>query len=521
MIPISRRPSLPVGSPVADFPAVIKALHTDNVCEIYLLEISEQASLVLFILNGGNEKQPELRKSLTTWWRVLSPALEIKQPFRPSPAGTRSLEAVLRIAGEWMGARKDTEIEDQALHSILTALTRLSEQSSDAALIPNLEPSLLWKSFTGGETRIVAICASTRENSNETPLVRQLATTFYWIASGIDISSLSQREVKPLSRWCKTATPQISAIIGRCLSGEKNSDGIYSIEDLRRALSPHADGSQPPRAARKSAASGPGSLNGLAKVAGMHALKSLLERDIVKPLRDPEPFKRYGLTIPNGILLYGPPGCGKTYIARQLAEELGYFFVEIIPSQVAGIHVHESVLRIRELFDTAAERAPAIVFIDEFEALVPSRSELGGHQQHKSEEVNEFLAQLNSCADRRIFVIAATNEPKKIDQAIRRTGRLDKLVYVGPPDAEARAEMLRLHLENRPLEKGLAAGSVALVLDGYSASDIKFLVDEAARLALGRGAPISSELLMEASRKIPPSVTKEDEKRYQSFEERG
>ena len=95
-----------------------------------------------------------------------------------------------------------------------------------------------------------------------------------------------------------------------------------------------------------------------------------------------------------------PPGCGKTYIARQLAEELGYFFVEIIPSEVASPYIHGSTLRIREAFDQAAEKTPAVVFIDEFEALVPVRAELGGHQQYKSEEVNEFLAHLDSCGEK-------------------------------------------------------------------------------------------------------------------------
>jgi transitional endoplasmic reticulum ATPase len=103
----------------------------------------------------------------------------------------------------------------------------------------------------------------------------------------------------------------------------------------------------------------------------MHILKELLRREVVAPVRNPEPFRKYGLSIPNGILLYGPPGCGKTYIARQLADELGHYFVEIIPSELASPFIHGSVIKIRDLFDTAAEHAPAVVFIDEFEALVP------------------------------------------------------------------------------------------------------------------------------------------------------
>jgi hypothetical protein len=159
-------------------------------------------------------------------------------------------------------------------------------------------------------------------------------------------------------------------------------------------------------------------LHGLAKVAGMRELKALLEKDVVHAFRNPDLFRRYRLSIPHGILLFGPPGCGKTYIARQLAEELGCTFIESRQSDVASIYIHGSSIQIRNLFETAEKSAPSVLFIDEFEGMVPSRAGLGAHQQYKSEEVNEFLSQLNECGRKKILVVAASNEPEKIDTAI-------------------------------------------------------------------------------------------------------
>ena len=256
-------------------------------------------------------------------------------------------------------------------------------------------------------------------------------------------------------------------------------------------------------------------------IAGMQELKEWLQKEILGPLRNPEAYEKYRIGIPNGILFYGPPGCGKTYVARQLAEELGYFFQEIKPSDVASPYIHSTVLRIRELFEVALERAPSILFIDEFDAFAPSRSELGGHQQYKSEEVNEFLANLEGAANRQVLVIAATNAPEKIDPAIRRTGRFDKLIFIPPPDSEARRAMLEHHLTGRPLEPKLDLPGIAAVLDGYSASDLKVLVDEAARSALDLQAPISTKILLDALSRVPPSVTMQDQEQYRAFKARG
>jgi len=260
---------------------------------------------------------------------------------------------------------------------------------------------------------------------------------------------------------------------------------------------------------------------GLSQVVGMTDLKEQLLHDVIGPFRAPEIYRRYRVSLPNGILFYGPPGCGKTYIARSLAAELGWHFQYCRPSDVASPYIHDTVSRIRALFSTAIEQAPSIVFIDEFEAFVPARSDLGGHQQYKAEEVNEFLANLEGCAERKVLVIAATNEPDRIDPAVRRSGRFDKLIFIPPPDAEARRAMLDFHLKDRPVQASVETAGIATVLEGYSASDIKLLVDEAARMALKRAEPISTSTLLVALEKVPASITNEDIQRYSAFRSRG
>ncbi len=262
---------------------------------------------------------------------------------------------------------------------------------------------------------------------------------------------------------------------------------------------------------------------GIASIPGMHSLKQMLAEEVIEPLRDPEKFRKYKIEIPNGILLFGPPGCGKTFVAKKLADELNREFIEVSPAAVGSPYIHETGLKIAGLFERAARSAPSVMFVDEFEGLVPSRFSLRGEDQYKAEEVNEWLVQIGTCAERRILFVAATNHPWKLDEAVRRSGRLDKKVYVGPPDILAITEMLRFHLDGRPVSPQLSIDSFAEAIagQGYSASDLKLLVDEAAKIAMRHGGDVGYEHLeAAAAQKVRPSITDDVQAEYQLFMEK-
>ena len=250
-------------------------------------------------------------------------------------------------------------------------------------------------------------------------------------------------------------------------------------------------------------------------IAGMSELKELLYNDIILPLNDKELYEQYKVSIPNGMLLYGPPGCGKTFIAQKFSEEISYNYVELKPSDIASIYVHGTQEKIAKLFEDAKAKAPTIIFIDEVDAILPNRE--GNLNQSYASEVNEFLAQMTECHQYGIFIIAATNRPEKIDPAILRTGRIDKVIYLAPPDNNARIEMFNLHLSERPIDDKIDVIELAELTRNYVASDIKFIVNEASREALKQRTRISQVHLIESIKSNPPSISEKEIKKYETF----
>ena len=531
---IDRKPTFPTGTAFLNSWTIQRPVFCVGAYEVYRIQGGSEILFGLVIRCRKREEALEQSKQHLTWWRL---------------QGEDRIEVLandIRMQGEWylvlaciaiqnkivlieeLGTTLLTQVQAESLIIDLIALCKLAHTHS---VNPVIEiGSVLLVKHKGG-IKSIPLFVKISDLPAETEAVESIAKIVYFFTTGIDTSTFTsipsnkRTTPPPASRWNKNIDHGLSSLLGSCLDS-KDPQRVISLSDFEIRLSHFSGqgGAQTTIGIQRNQESvehlGSKTSKGLAKVAGMSALKELLIEEVVHPIKEPEPYKRYGLTIPNGILLFGPPGCGKTFIARQLAEELDFYFLEIIPSEIASPYIHHTVLKIRDIFETSEQHTPSIVFIDEFEAFVPSRSELGGHQQYKSEEVNEFLVHLNGCASKNIFVLAATNEPDKIDGAILRPGRMDKMIYVGPPDMEARIELLKMYLSHRPLGN-VEIEKFARLLEGYSCSDIRNICDEAARLAFKQDSLIENEHLSEAIHRNPSSLSVDVLLKYEKLQQRG
>ncbi len=258
-------------------------------------------------------------------------------------------------------------------------------------------------------------------------------------------------------------------------------------------------------------------------VGGLEDVKESLKEAVEWPLKTPERFTRVGITPPKGILLHGPPGCGKTLLARVVATESEANFISVRGPEIFSKWVGESEKAIREIFRKARMAAPSIIFFDEFDALVPMRG-MGGDSRVTERVISQLLTEIDGLVSlENVVVIAATNRPDIIDPAVLRPGRFDRRVYVPPPDFEARRMILGIKTEEMPLDESVSLDDISKSMDGYSGADIDSLVREAGLNALRRDPEADSVITQDfdsAMDEIAPSITPEMVNWYENSKQR-
>lgn len=253
---------------------------------------------------------------------------------------------------------------------------------------------------------------------------------------------------------------------------------------------------------------------GFDRVVGLDDVKQMFFRNVLFVLKNPEIAKLYKLKMPNGVLLYGPPGCGKTFVAEMFAQQVDLNFVMVKGSDLGCVYIHGTQGKIAELFNDAESNGPTVICFDELDGMVPRRDT--STSDLVSSEVNEFLSQLNNCAERRIFVIGTTNFPERIDPAVLRKGRIDKMFYVPMPDEHMRKELFRLYLADRRADSSIDYDELARLSRGLVASDVAYIADESALTAAISNVAISHSIVVAELRKAKPSVSPEQMAKYEA-----
>lgn len=246
-------------------------------------------------------------------------------------------------------------------------------------------------------------------------------------------------------------------------------------------------------------------------VGGMDAVKEEIGIKILYPLKFPEMYQAYGKQAGGGIMMYGPPGCGKTYLARATAGEIGAGFIAVGINEILDMWIGSSERNLHEIFAQARRNRPCVLFFDEVDALGGRRSDMVSGSSRQL--INQFLSEMDGVASSNegVLILAATNAPWHVDPAFRRPGRFDRVLFVPPPDEAARASILRLHCQGKPQEN-LDFAAIARRCDQFSGADMKAVVDASIEAKLreamktGRPVPLQTKDLLAAAKGLKPTT---------------
>ena len=249
------------------------------------------------------------------------------------------------------------------------------------------------------------------------------------------------------------------------------------------------------------------------RVGGMESVKEDIRMKILYPMENPELFEAYGKKAGGGVLLYGPPGCGKTLISRATAGEIKARFMSVGLHQILDMWIGKSEEKLHEIFELARRHAPSVLFFDEVDALASDRKDMRTSAGRTL--INQFLAELDreSAKNDGVLVLGATNAPWHLDSAFLRPGRFDRLLFVPPPDEEARAEIVRILADGKPVT-GLNPEALAKKLDGFSGADIQATFEQAIEASLaeamksGKIVPVTQKQLVRTAKSVKPSTRK-------------
>lgn len=275
-------------------------------------------------------------------------------------------------------------------------------------------------------------------------------------------------------------------------------------------------------------------------IGALQEVRADLDAAVCEPIRKAALFRKLGLTVPVGVLLFGPPGCGKTLLAKATANASGANFIAVKGPELLNKYVGESERAVRLVFQRAKSSAPCVIFFDELDALVPRRSAEGSSSAERV--VNQMLTEMDGVHERsQVYVIAATNRPDIVDPAMLRPGRLDRLLFVPLPSESGRHEILQAHMRKLPLAKDVDLEALARGTEGFSGADLASLAREAAMLAIRLAAPaadaskaqaeasledeaagicITVDMVAKARERVPASVGREERREYEALAEK-